>query len=403
MRIHNLISSCALLASFFLPTSACAELTQYGSIYYTDEVPHTGFLLGEIKDNDSFELRRLIRDHEVNLIVAGSPGGSLYEGLQIASIIHDNGFDTYVPAKWSCESSCANIFLGGHARLLTGDLGVHQFYTANGDSQQSTVGAATERTLYTTSDIIGVLDEFDTPAFVYEKMFRTTDIYYFNESEKRRLNKESTSASFFDQIDVVDTYIAAHSVEMLRLRFDTPTSNERTLAAPAPAPQAPTRQPATPGRSTDTYPNTDFFGSDISQTGHRYVSIQECDRICRSNPNCAAWSYVHASQWCWPKSAVTNMSLADGVTSSIVNYSRVDQSIFDRPFLEATGVDLRGYDIFPQGLRNTSLSQCRTICERNTSCHGFSWVARENWCFPKYQVGPTVDSLGVISGIWTEK
>lgn len=398
MYLQKLNFLAALFAIVFLPHSAQAELKRYGSFYYTDEVPQIGFLLGTIESGDSFELRRIIRDHDVNLIVTGSPGGSLYEGLQIASIIHDNGLDTYVPINWSCESSCANIFLGGNARLLSGDLGVHQFYSINGDNQQSTLGAATQRTQYTTSDIIGILDEFGTPTFVFEKMFRTTDIYYFNESEKRRLNRITTEKRFDVRVDAVDRYVLANSAMLLQRRLAAPPQEERIVAAPTP--QQPTPQPTLRERTSETYPNIDFFGSDISQTGYRYVSLQECNQICRTNPNCAAWSYVHASQWCWPKSAVTNMSIADGVTSSIVNYNRVDQSIADRPFLEATGIDFSGYDIFPQGLRQTSLSQCRSICERNTSCHGFSWVAKENWCFPKYQIGNRVDRIGIISGVW---
>ena len=403
----NLMRSTKFLLTFLI-TFFCivvsselrAELQRYGSLFYTDDIPNTGFLLAPIKTGDSFELRRLVRDHDVNLIVTGSPGGSLYEGLQMASIIHDNQLETYIPKNWSCESSCANIFLGGQSRLVYGDLGVHQFYNTDGDTRQTNLDEATEATLYTTSDIIGILDEFDTPVFVYEKMFRTTDMYYFNESEKRRLNISSSAEDFFDRIDAIDEFMAKHNAELFQLRWDETAPQDRTVAAPTNP--APSTQPSTPSRNSETFDGIDFFGSDLSQTGHRYVSLAECDRICRNNPNCAAWSYVHATQWCWPKSAVTNMSIAIGVTSSVVNYTRIDQAIFDRPFTEATGIDFVGFDIFPQGLRNTTLSQCRNICQRNSSCNGFSWVANENWCFPKYQMGNAVDRVGVISGVWNQ-
>lgn len=383
-----------------LPSAVRAELQRYGSLVYSDAIPNTAFLLAAIKGGDSFELRRLLRDHDVSLIVTGSPGGSLYEGLQMAAIIHDNDLETYIPKSWSCESSCANIFLGGQARLVSGDLGVHQFYNSEGDTRQTNLGETTKTTLYTTSDIIGILDEFDTPVFVYEKMFRTTDIYYFDETEKRRLNIEPSSNDFFDRIDAVDEFLTKNNSDLLQLRWAETEPQDRTIAAPANP--APIPQPSEPRRNSETFEGFDFFGSDLSPAGHRYVSLAECDRICRNNPNCAAWSYVHASQWCWPKSAVTNFSIADGVTSSVVNYARVDQTIFDRPFTEATAIDIVGFDIFPEGLRSKSLSQCRQICVRNQSCKAFSWVAKENWCFPKYQIGSFVDRVGVISGVWNQ-
>jgi hypothetical protein len=387
-------------AGILLSSAARAELQRFGSLVYSEDVPNTAFLLAPINLGDSFELRRLVRDHDIKLIVTGSPGGNLYEGLQMAAIIHDNDLETYIPASWSCESSCANIFLGGHARLVAGDLGVHQFYNSNGDTQQTNLGETTATTLYTTSDIISILDEFSTPVFVYEKMFRTTDIYYFNVKEKRRLNIDASSNDFYDRVDAVDEFVSKNNSELLQLRWAKTAPQDRTVAAPANPAQTP--QTSAPRSNSETFEGVDFFGSDLTQAGHRYVSQAECDRICRNNPDCAAWSYVHASQWCWPKSAVTNVSIADGVTSSVVNSSQVDQTIFDRPFIETTGIDIVGFDIFPQGLQDRSLSQCRQICQRNTSCYAFSWVAKKNWCFPKYQKGSVVNRVGVISGVWNQ-
>lgn len=112
--ISKKTSMLALLLTFLACIGpAHAELQKYSSISYDKELPHTAFLLGEIKPSDSFELRRIIRDHEIELIVVGSPGGNLYEGLQMASIIHDNKISTYLPSGWNCESSCASVFFGG--------------------------------------------------------------------------------------------------------------------------------------------------------------------------------------------------------------------------------------------------------------------------------------------------
>ncbi len=275
--------------------AASADAPTYGSFVYASDLPGVLFLTGEIKRNDSFELRRAMRDDQIDLVVAASPGGDLYEGLQIAAILHDNGIATYVPEGASCESSCANIFLGGTNRLVVGELGVHQFYPVA--SVGNTVAPRKETTAYaqyTTADIIGIMNQFDTPPFVYEKMFGTTAIYYFTGSEKAMLNKGLGNTTFGDRLAGVDTFLS-----------ETPVFLARPSAAPAPAALAeapalvtPTILPISPTlneaaidilvsinsdwsrqnqealpRLSDYYaPNVDFYGSALS---HAEVMVEK--------------------------------------------------------------------------------------------------------------------------------
>ena len=122
--------SAAFASYFAISGLVSAEVTNYGGFVHDSGLPNVLFLTGKIDQNDSFELRRAMRNQAVALVVTASPGGNLYEGLQIAAILHDNGIGTYVPADASCESSCANVFLGGSNRLVVGELGVHQFYSS---------------------------------------------------------------------------------------------------------------------------------------------------------------------------------------------------------------------------------------------------------------------------------
>ncbi len=160
-------------------------------------------------EGHSFELRRAMRDHEIRLVVPASPGGNLYEGLQIAAIIHDNALGTYIPQGAKCASSCANIFLGGSRRMLIGELGVHQFYSSDsGAADNAPKNVTTAIAQYTTADIIGIMNEFQTPPFVYEKMFGTTDIYYFKETEKQLLDLDAANEDFRQTISLVDKFVA---------------------------------------------------------------------------------------------------------------------------------------------------------------------------------------------------
>lgn len=278
----------ALAAALLLPSveAASAETTSYGSLVHSEKLPNVLFLVGKISGNDSFELRRAMRDHEVKLVVAASPGGSLYEGLQIAAILHDNGIGTYVPEGANCESSCANVFLGGTSRILLGELGVHQFYSGAGDADDSAPQSVTTAvTQYTTADIIGIMNEFDTPPFFYEKMFGTTDIYYFKASEKARLNRNTEDAAFLEQIDAVDAFVQA-SPDVLKRPEPAPieTASASVDLAPSSEPSAADLQAgaleflvsmnndwslpndlALP-RIADYYaPNVEFYGNSMSR------------------------------------------------------------------------------------------------------------------------------------------
>lgn len=222
---------------------ASGESLNYGSFQYDTGLPHVLFLKGEIQDSDSFELRRAMRDQTIDLVVTASPGGSLYEGLQIAAILQDNKIGTYVPDGASCESSCANIFLGGFSRLVIGELGVHQFYTGGpSGAAPAPKDLTTARTQYTTADIIGIMNQFDTPPFVYEKMLGTADIYYFKGSEKARLNRGVDSANFTARLAEVDAFLAQTATFFERVPFAPDTAT----AVQAPASETPQILPFVP-------------------------------------------------------------------------------------------------------------------------------------------------------------
>lgn len=376
-----------------LPGFAMAE-TLYGSFRYDERMPEALFLTGDIHQGDSFELRKAMRDHGTRIVVMGSAGGNLYEGLQMGSILHDNGIATYVPPDVNCESSCANMFFGGAMRKAEGKLGVHQFYSKDG-SQTATLGQAEETTQYTMADMIGIMNDFKTPAFVYEKMLRTTDIYYFAEGELRQIDLSADAPDFVALQLAAKALIAADPAVVSRFGASvSPTE-------PAPATQDPnvsmSAPPAPPAQSI--FEGTDFFGADLSPKGVRGVSLAECEQICRNTTACAAWSYVHETRWCWPKAAVSNISMAVGITSGITDYSRVDPAALNQPFLEVSAADLPGNDLLPRGIPNMSLEGCRQACQSSNTCKAFTWVGKKNLCFPKYGVSTPTKFVGAISGV----
>ena len=64
---------------------ANAEERLYGSfIYNSDAIPNALFFMDEIKNGDDFELRKALRNHDIDTIVLASPGGSVWAGLSMA-------------------------------------------------------------------------------------------------------------------------------------------------------------------------------------------------------------------------------------------------------------------------------------------------------------------------------
>lgn len=182
-------------------------ITFFGSFLHTDRVPNALFFFSDIQRNDSFELRRALRTHEIDTIVLASPGGSVWEGLNMAGMIFDKKMKAYVPPLpegKGCYSACAYMFFAGQTRLAVGELGVHQIgaYDAGVDSEKRKVGETQQATQFTTSEVIGHLNEFGTPPWVYERMFRSREIYVFTEDEKKDLNQGQLDPSLRGSIDV---------------------------------------------------------------------------------------------------------------------------------------------------------------------------------------------------------
>ena len=186
-------------------------LSYYGGFIHSERLPNTLFFFTDIKKNDSFEFRKALRNHDIELIVLSSPGGSVFEGLQTAGIIHDKELKTYIPKNslfgtGNCASACSFMFFAGEGRSAEGDLGVHQFYSKKASDEEK-IGAVQEDAQFTVSEIIGFLNEFETPAWVYERMFQQADMYYFKERELLQLETE-VSEKTKAQHDKAESFIS---------------------------------------------------------------------------------------------------------------------------------------------------------------------------------------------------
>ena len=188
------------LLSIVLATQmTIAAAVSYGPFQYSSNTPETLFLIGPIESFDTFDFRKALRKHTIKRIVLSSPGGNVWEALNIAAIIHDNKIDTYVPDlgnNTGCYSACAFLFFAGNGRHSEGNLGVHQFGNYRSDPSETSQTAATQQaTQYTVSEVIGYLNLFEVPDFVYEVMFQSRSMYVFSQKELDLLERNKTSLS----------------------------------------------------------------------------------------------------------------------------------------------------------------------------------------------------------------
>ena len=181
-------------AELFIKIKKDFGLNYYGGFIHSDRLPNTLFFFSDIRKGDSFEFRKALRVHDIDLIVLSSPGGSVNEGLQTAGIIHDKNLKTYIPKQslygsGNCASACSFMFFAGATRSAEGNLGVHQFYSGKASDEEK-IGATQKLAQFTVSEIIGFLNEFETPPWVFERMFQQKEMYYFTESELLQLETE---------------------------------------------------------------------------------------------------------------------------------------------------------------------------------------------------------------------
>ncbi len=189
---------------FLVPLQVTSDERNYGSLIYNSDIPDTLFMMGNIEKKDTFSLRKALRNHEITTLVLASPGGLIWEGLSMAGIVFDKGLKVYIPENATCASACAFMFFAGQERKALGKLGVHQFYSSSSNATAN-LNQTEAGVQFTVSEIIGFLNEFDTPRFVLERMFQQQDMYWFTQKELNELMTVSFSVPKTTQ-NIINSY-----------------------------------------------------------------------------------------------------------------------------------------------------------------------------------------------------
>ncbi len=214
-------------------TETDEDLQIYGSFIWHAEAPSMLFLVGDVENNLNHSLRRALRMHSIDTLVLLSPGGSMFEGLQLSGMVFDKGLTTYIPENSSCASACSFIFLAGKNRLSDGQLGVHQFAYKKGSAPDE---GLEKQVQFSVSEVLGYLNEYETPPFVYDRMFTTPpeEMYFFTSREMDEL------VSTRDQLDAA----GINSDQLKTTANNSLTAFEKIVAAAESSRPSVTEKPA---------------------------------------------------------------------------------------------------------------------------------------------------------------
>ena len=124
----------------------------------------------------------------VKTVELNSPGGSVFDALEISEQIREKGWITKVKSGHLCASSCPLIFAGGVERIADkgAAIGVHQIY-AIGTDERSAVEAVSG-TQTTTAQISRHLEKMGVDPILWLHALETPpqNLFYLNSEELQK-------------------------------------------------------------------------------------------------------------------------------------------------------------------------------------------------------------------------
>ncbi|MCM2502395.1 PAN domain-containing protein [Aureimonas altamirensis] len=391
--------------------SACpahAEVQSFGPFTVDTDHPEVIRLDGDIEEGDPLNFRRALAfAPNARLVVLNSGGGLVSAGLLIADDVHVRGLATLIPSGSQCFSACSFVFLAGVERQADGDLGVHQIRNGANDAVRAQTSI---------SDILDVLDRFDTPIQVLTVMFKTPpdDMYVFSsaEIEKFGINRRRGLGPIAPSVAETSSELGTSSLvesqpdalSLAEIEGSRP-SLEGASASRISAIEAYTRRPD----RLALYAGLDFFGEDLASS--RVADAPACAMKCLSfGDQCKAFTFNTDDRLvrgpnCFLKA---RRAMADGnavaISGELLRPSdpspdTVSLGIIDPKTGIFENVDLPGGDLSRRAHDAASTpQQCRLACVANQQCIAFTFVRRKGECWLKGSVGQPRYMDGMVSG-----
>jgi hypothetical protein len=409
--MRNLVRSIVALIALFLTALAqpsSASETKFGPFSFDDAKPDVINLDGEIDVGSALDFRRVLQlAPNAKVMTLNSPGGTVQMALLIADDVHQRNLSTYIGKGNGCYSACAYIFLAGLERQADGELGVHQISSDANDLVSAQMSI---------SDVIDVLNRFDTPVEVMTVMFKTPpkEMHIFTQDEiaRYKLNRKNGIPPSVASIQSTPSPAVPPTVGQ---GADSGVPVQPSAFAPTRTDQASANISAIdeftkrPTRIV-LYTGLDLFGDDISS---KHVDdAGECAKSCLSmNGVCKAFTFntnakITRGPNCFLKSSAGR---ADGnsvaISGKFLSGMEPDPQGFSLGTIDPETalfkeVDLPGGDLstHPYSAAENP-SDCRLACIDENRCIAFTYLKRKKECWLKGAVGSPMMRKDMVSGV----
>lgn len=198
----------SLLTLVILGQPVVSEVSSYGQFHFSTDMPDVLILDGEIDADAVYNFRKALREHDAVTLLLNSPGGSVYEALELSAVIADRGIATVIPPEGICASACSFLFVAGKKRQAYGLLGVHQF-SSNGAIAGSNAEATSQQI---TASIADFLKEYDVPMIFFVRMLETPNQGMFWFSAKELADEGLVSGDDFSEVAAIYSKLPAFDV-----------------------------------------------------------------------------------------------------------------------------------------------------------------------------------------------
>lgn len=269
---------------------------------------------------------------------------------------------------------------------------------------------------YSISDIIDVLNRFDTPIEVLTIMFRTPpeDMYVFSAAEIERygINRRHGERREVVADSAIEPSQSDATVSLDEDAEPAPVQPDRSL--PSLSTSSTSRLSAIedyarrPNRLA-LYTGLDFFGEDVAS--RRVADAPACAVECLSlGDQCKAFTFntddrVVRGPNCFLKA---RRGVVDGnlvaISGELLRASDPDSRSLTMGIIDPKagifeGIDIPGGDLSNRAYsRATTPQQCRLACVGSDRCVAFTFVKRKSECWLKGTVGQPRYMDGMVSG-----
>ena len=369
---------------------------------------------GEIEGGDTQKLRALmdsVDTVEVRdvMIIFDSPGGSLFESLEMADYISSipaivsTQVGTESASRAICASACVYAYLAGDYRYLARDarIGVHQFgvYSDELDGRQ---GAALGQV------ISGLLSEHIRKSRARPELFEAIsgvghdDIMWI--PRDRLEDWRVVTNGVYDEQEKYINISGSIGLELTQIAV----TGDSWLRLICPSGEV-------IGVAGLNEPDLAAFGTFEIVVNDISFPIEAWDVLARDNGRtsiaftmppdvirAAIYARSFGARVVAPSEHVFfgfQQTMWDGLLTEFLQGCRTETNARLSQMRDLPGTDFTGNDLTREGFRNISFAQCKEICIGYEQCVAVSYVQASAWCWPKGQTNNPRSVDGVISAI----